>query len=74
MTSESPAVPEPGSRLHQAELLSMEIVMDIIAQANVDRFQALLKTETDPTKRLMIIRLLAEENMKEPPQLQAKRA
>jgi hypothetical protein len=52
----------------------MEIVMEIIAQANVDRFQALLKTETDPTKRLMIIRLLAEEKMKEPPQLQAKRA
>ena len=52
----------------------MEIVMDLIAQANVDRFQAALKTETDPTKRLMIIRLLAEENMKEPPKLQAKRA
>ena len=48
--------------------------MDIIAQSNIDRFQALLKTETDPTKRLMIIRLLAEENMEEPPQLQAKRA
>ncbi len=48
--------------------------MDTIAQANVDRFQALLKTETDPTKRLKIIRLLAEENMKEQPQAQAKRA
>ena len=48
--------------------------MDTIAQANVDRFKALLKTETDPTKRLMIIRLLAEENMKERPQPQAKRA
>jgi hypothetical protein len=52
----------------------MEIAMDTIAQANVDRFRALLKTETDPTKRLMIIRLLAEENMKEQPQPQAKRA
>ena len=52
----------------------MEIAMDTIVQANVDRFQALLKTETDPTKRLMIIRLLAEENMKEQPQAQAKRA
>ena len=52
----------------------MEIAMDKIVQANVDRFHALLKTETDPTKRLMIIRLLAEENMKEQPQAQAKRA
>jgi hypothetical protein len=52
----------------------MEIAMDTIAQANVDRFQALLKTEADPTKRLMIIRLLAEENMKQLPQLQEKRA
>ena len=48
--------------------------MSAFGVAYVDRFQALLKTETDPTKRLMIIRLLAEENMKEPPQLQAKRA
>jgi hypothetical protein len=38
--------------------------MDKIAQANVDRFQGLLKTENDETKRLMIIRLLAEENRK----------
>ncbi len=35
-----------------------------IAQANVDRFDLLLKTETDPTKRAMIIRLRAEEKIK----------
>jgi hypothetical protein len=32
-----------------------------IVQANIDRFNVLLETETDPIKRAMIIRLLAEE-------------
>ena len=32
-----------------------------IAQANIDRFNLLLETETDPTKRAMIKTLLAEE-------------
>lgn len=32
-----------------------------IIQANIDRFSLLLETTTDPTKRKMIIRLLAEE-------------
>ena len=39
--------------------------MDRIAQANVDRFNLLLKTETEPTKRAMIFRLLAEEEAKQ---------
>lgn len=38
--------------------------MDRIAQANIDRFGLLLETEADPTKRAMIIRLLAEEKDK----------
>jgi hypothetical protein len=38
--------------------------MNKIAQANIDRFNLLLKTETDPTKRAMMIRLLAEEKVK----------
>lgn len=38
-----------------------------IAQANVDRFNLLLETETDPTKRTMLIRLLAEEKAKAKP-------
>jgi len=49
--------------------LSVEIAMDRIVQDKV-----LLKMETDPTKRPLIIRLLAEDNMKQLPQLQAKRA
>jgi hypothetical protein len=35
-----------------------------IIQANIDRFKELLKTETDPTKRALQARLLAEEELK----------
>lgn len=35
-----------------------------IIQANIDRLRALLKSETDPTKRAMETRLLAEEEAK----------
>lgn len=33
----------------------------IIAKANIERFKLLLSKETDPTKRAMESRLLAEE-------------
>jgi hypothetical protein len=36
-----------------------------IIQANIDKLKELLKTETDPTKRAMEARLLAEEEAKE---------
>ena len=39
--------------------------MDPIAQANIVRFNLLLETETDPAKRRMIARLLAEERAKQ---------
>jgi len=35
--------------------------MHKIAQANIDRFDALIKDETDPVKRSLIVRLRAEE-------------
>ena len=38
--------------------------MHRIIQANIDRFNALLKAETDPTKRAMEERLLTEEKAK----------
>ena len=38
--------------------------MRSIIQANIDRFNELLKTESDPTKRAMEMRLLAEEEAK----------
>lgn len=38
--------------------------MHRIIQANIDRFKELLKSETDPTKRAMEARLLAEEEEK----------
>lgn len=48
--------------------------VDKIVQANIDRFIVLLKTENDPTKRAMIIRLLAEERTKQSPTPEAKEA
>ena len=38
-----------------------------IIQANIDRFKLLLETEADPTKRITIIHLLAEEEAKQVP-------
>jgi hypothetical protein len=35
-----------------------------IIQANIDRLKLLLETETDPTKRAMELKLLAEEEAK----------
>jgi hypothetical protein len=40
----------------------MELAMDGMLQANIDRFKQLLKT--DPMKRAMEMRLLAEEEAK----------
>jgi hypothetical protein len=46
-----------------------------IIQANIDRFKELLKTETDPTKRALEKRLLAEEEEKlKEPKLDEKKA
>ena len=47
-----------------------------IIQANIDRYKELLKTETDPTKRAIENRLLAEEGakMKEALKLDEKKA
>ena len=39
--------------------------MHRIIKANIDRFRKLLETESDPTKRAMVLRLLAEEEEKE---------
>jgi hypothetical protein len=41
-----------------------EGVLRRIIQANIDRFKELLKIETDPTRRAMETRLLAEEEAK----------
>jgi hypothetical protein len=42
----------------------MEVGMRRIILANIDRFNELLKAETDPTKRALLTRLLAEEKAK----------
>jgi hypothetical protein len=41
-----------------------ELRMRKIIQANIARFKSLLETESDPTKRAMESRLLAEEEVK----------
>jgi hypothetical protein len=35
-----------------------------VARLNIEHYRRLLETETDETKRLMIVRLLAEEDAK----------
>ena len=52
-TRPSPAVKQEG-----------ELAVRRIIKANIDRFKLLLKTETDPTKRAIETRLLAEEEEK----------
>lgn len=47
-----------------ATLRTWEFDMRRIIQANIDRLKVLLKTESDPTKRAMESRLLAEEELK----------
>jgi hypothetical protein len=42
----------------------LEGVMKRIIRANIDRFRLLLESETDPTKRAMLHRLLAEQEVK----------
>jgi hypothetical protein len=60
---EREAPPEAGP----ASMLRREWEFDLrrIIQANIDRLKELLKTETDPTKRAMERRLLAEEEAKQ---------
>jgi hypothetical protein len=38
--------------------------MKRIIKANIERFKHLLETEADPTKRIMLARLIAEEEAK----------
>lgn len=42
----------------------LEVAMDRIIKANIDRFKKLLETESEPVKRAMIERLLREECVK----------
>jgi hypothetical protein len=57
-------VARPGRLLLSAAAGEMQAAMQSIIKANIERFKLLLTTETDPTKRAMEIRLLAEEEGK----------
>lgn len=58
-----PTIARPG-RLHLFCWGEMEAARQSIITANIERFKLLLTMETDPTKRAMEIRLLAEEEEK----------
>jgi hypothetical protein len=60
-----PEVRTVKARTAVVAMTMMEDVMDHIANANIVRFNLLLETETDPAKRIMIERLLAEERAKQ---------
>jgi len=67
----------PGERefaMRRIVLSTWESATRKIIQANIDRFKLLLQTTTDPTKRAMIIRLLAEEEAKQVPTAEKKEA
>jgi hypothetical protein len=61
----SGAAPRPDKRVADPPADKTPLYMRRIIQANIDRFKELLKTETDPTKRAMEARLLAEEESKQ---------
>jgi hypothetical protein len=52
------------SSFRVAVAVGWEVGMRRIIQANIDKFNELLKVETDPTKRAMLTRLLADEKEK----------
>ena len=60
-----PVAPVREPLMRRVVLSTRESATRKIIQANIDRFNLLLKTTTDPTKRAMIIRLLTEEAAKQ---------
>ena len=60
-----PVAPVREPLMRRIVLSTRESATRKIIQANIDRFNLLLETTTDPTKRAMIIRLLAEETAKQ---------
>jgi hypothetical protein len=60
--------------MHRIAASTSEAAGRKIIQANINRFTLLLETTTDPTKRVMIIRLLAEEEAKQVPTVEIKEA
>ena len=60
-----PVAPVREHNMRRIVLSTRESATRKIVQANIDRFNLLLETTTDPTKRAMISRLLAEEAAKQ---------
>jgi len=56
---------------YRGKQTTWELAMHRIVKANIDKFKKLLETESDPTKRAMVICLLAEEETKQKHNCQA---
>jgi hypothetical protein len=64
MSARSVRVPRSSWIIAVAALAGWEFAVRRIIQANIDKFKLLLKDETDPTKRVVVRRLLDEEEVK----------
>jgi hypothetical protein len=68
MIEGSPACPYPATAVRSGRqylriAAGWELAVHEIIQTNIDRFKELLKTETAPTKRAMVSRLLTKEEV-----------
>jgi hypothetical protein len=55
-----------GGCLHRTWVPWGHAMQDIIQQRNLDHFRSLLRKTADREERLLLLRLLTEEQMKEP--------
>ena len=60
-----PVTPVRERRMRRIAMSTSEAVAHRVIQANIDKFNELLEDTMEPTKRAMIIRLLAEEEAKQ---------
>jgi hypothetical protein len=51
--------------MRRIAMSTSEVAARRVIQANIDKFNSLLEDTMEPTKRAMIIRLLAEEEAKQ---------
>jgi hypothetical protein len=60
-----PVTPARERHMRRIAMSTSEAVACRVIQANIDKFNELLEGTMEPTKRAMIIRLLAEEEAKQ---------
>jgi hypothetical protein len=60
-----PVSPVRECHMRRIAMSTSEVAARRVIQANIDKFNSLLEDTMEPTKRAMIIRLLAEEEAKQ---------